>query len=112
MKIAKSSGKGWQCLGAEPFLFTLPGPARDPARKYTPRDRKLIIPRQTPVHPPWPNTQTQKERTSNIITLSSHLIHPSIGRAPERPPPISTDNPPTNAPPVNCKLHPVSPSQI
>lgn len=92
MKIAKSSEKGWQCLGAEPFLFTLPGPARDPARKYTPRDRELIIPKHPCTHQA-PNTQTHTKGTNERAT-SSHYhtshIHPSDGplNGPHRFPPI------------------------
>ena len=107
MKIAKSSEKGWQCLGAEPFLFTLPGPARDPARKYTPRDLKLIISKHPCTHlAPTPRHKRNEIKKKDII-IYLHLIPSSDGGPFERPPPISTDNPPTNAP---C-LIPASPLQ-
>lgn len=104
MKIAKSSEKGWQCLGAEPFLFTLPGP-------FLPRDRKLILSKHPCTHlAPTPRHKRNeiKKKTSLSITTTPRTAPPSDGGPFERPPPISTDNPPTNAPclilPRPCKL--------
>lgn len=77
MKIAKSSEKGWQCLGAEPFLFTLPGP-------FLPRDRKLILSKHPCTHlAPTPRHKRNEIKKKDIIIYYNHTSHrTTIGRGP------------------------------